>query len=240
MKECRQCRVRIEDGIDECPLCGLPVAGAGNEEQAGSPNALLRSDSEPTSETQRTVRSAKIWLFEMLSLIAFTTGIIVFAADFAFGFALSWSILPLLAIGFVYAAAVVLIVLVRRPVLILVAETAVIAGFLLALNSFVGKQNWSLDLGLPITLLTGALIGLAVVAVRKLRLNVVQGIATGILAAGFEVVGIEFVINRARGEILVSWSLIAFACTLSSFFLILFINKQLRERHTEFRKIFHL
>ncbi len=240
MNECSQCKVRIEDGIDECPLCGLPVAKEGDQDQAARPNAFLRPESELTPETQRTVRSAKIWLFEMLSLIAFTTGIIVFAVDFAYGFALSWSILPLIAIGFVYAAAVVVIALLHRPSLILVAEIAVIAGFLLALNSVVGEQSWFLDLGLPITLLTGTLIGLVAAVVRKLRLNVIQAIATGTLAAGLEVVGIEFVMNRARGELMVSWSLIAFACTLSAFFLILFINRQLRGRHAEFRRIFHL
>ncbi len=240
MNECRNCRVRIEDGSDRCPLCGLPVAGNGDEGVADRPGALLRPETELTSEARRTVRNAKIWLFEMVSLIAFTTGVIVFAADIASGFTLSWSILPLLAIGSVYAATVAVIVLLRRPALLLVAQTAIIAGFLLALNFTVGEQNWFLDLGLPMTLLTAALIGASVLAMKRLGLNVLQKIATGILAAGLEVVGIEFLVNRARGELLVSWSLIAFACTLSAFFLILFINKQLRERHGEFRKIFHL
>ena len=37
-----------------------------------------------------------------------------------------------------------------------------------------------------------------------------------------------------------TWSLVVIACTLSLFWLILFIKRQLKLHYSEFRKIFHL
>ncbi|MFW5813896.1 MAG: DUF6320 domain-containing protein [Spirochaetota bacterium] len=243
MTKCKNCGVMIEDGLDECPLCGEPVteeARRQKETQQEQGNAL-RPGASVEPEDENTVRSAKIWLFEMVSLVAFTAGIVIFAADFAFDFALSWSLYPLLAIGFVYLVVAALIGFVRTPVVLLSVETAIVAGFLLLLDLLIGEQAWFLELGLPITLLVALVTGVVAFLISRLRLNALQGVAVGLLGAGFLVVGMEFVINRAlRDELVVSWSLIAFACTLSLFFLILFINKRLRERHAEFRKIFHV
>lgn len=243
MTKCKNCGVMIEDGLDECPLCGEPVteeARRQKETQQEKENALKPGTSvEPENES--TVRSAKIWLFEMVSLVAFTAGIVIFAADFAFDFTLSWSLYPLLAIGFVYLFTAAIIGFVRSPAVLLSVETAIVAGFLLLLDLLIGQRAWFLELGLPITLLVAVMTGLVAVVVIRLRLNALQGVAVGLLGTGILVVGIEFVINRARSaDLLVSWSLIAFACTLSLFFLILFINKRLRERHAEFKKIFHI
>lgn len=243
MTKCDNCGVMIEDGLDECPLCGEPVsekARRQKESERDKQNAL-KPGASVAPEDEDTVRSAKIWLFEMVSLVAFTAGIVIFAADFAFDFTLSWSLYPLLAIGFVYLSVAAIIGFVRTPALLLAVETAILAGFLLLLDLLIGEQAWFLELGLPIALLVAVVIGVVALVISRLHLNALQGVAVALLGAGFFVVGLEVIINRARsGELLVSWSLIAFACTLSLFFLILFINKRLRERHAEFRKIFHI
>lgn len=243
MTKCKNCGVMIEDGLQECPLCGEPVteeARRQKESEQDRENAL-RPGATVTPEDEHTVRSAKIWLFEMVSLVAFTAGIVIFAADFAFDFALSWSLYPLLAIGFVYLFAAGFIAFVRTPAALLLVETAIVAGFLLLLDLLIGEQKWFLELALPITLLVAAVTGVVALIVSRLRLNALQGVAVGVLGAGLFVVGLELVINRARsGELLVSWSLIAIACALSLFVLILFINKRLREHHAEFKKIFHI
>lgn len=243
MRICRKCGVRVEDNVDECPLCGEPVTEERRRQLRSEQErySVLSAGAEVQPANAETVRSAKIWLLQMVSLVAFTAAIIVFAADFAFEFSLSWSQIPLLAIGFVYLATAAIIALVRHPIALLITETAIVAGFLLLLDLLLMQAHWFLTLALPITLLVALLAGGSATAIVRLKLNALQAVAVGLLASGFFVVGLEFVLNYAlRGELLVSWSLIAFACTLSLFFLILFINKRLRERHAEFRKIFHI
>lgn len=242
MNECTECGVLVEDDLEECPLCGTPISGEARDRASGADptDALRRPPESLDPEARETVRSAKIWLFEMATIVAFTAGIIVLAADLATGFELSWSLTPLSAIGFVYLFTVAIIAFIRRPVFLLAAETLIVALFLLALNFLVGEERWFLALGLPITLLVASLAGATVGSIVKLRLNPVQTIAVVFLATGFCVVGIEFLINRAGNELLVSWSMIAFACALSVFALLIFVNKRLQEHHAEFRKIFHL
>lgn len=243
MKKCRNCGVMIEDGLEECPLCGEPVTEERRQRQKTDEERqnVLRAGARIETEREETRRSAKIWLFQMVSLVAFTAAIIIFAADIASDFSLSWSVYPLLVIGFVYLFTAALIGFARFRGVLLVVETILVVGFLLLLGLLIGETQWFVSLGLPITVLAAVLIGACAVTIVRLKLNVLQSIAVVVLASGFFVVGLEFVLNVVlEDEIVVSWSLIAFACTLSVFFLTLFINKQLRERHAEFKKIFHI
>lgn len=242
MKTCSNCGVQVEDELDECPLCGEPITEEKRRERRRREERenLLRPGAE-AEPSERTVRGAKIWLFEMVSLVAFTAAIIVFATDFAYEFSLSWSPVPLLAIGFVYLFVASIIGLVRHPTALLVVDTLLVAAFLLALDLLIGSDRWFLSLALPITLLIGLITGVAAGIAVKLHLNTLQTVAVVFLASGVFVMGLELIVSRAiTGSPIVSWSIIAFACALSLFFLILFINKRLRERHAEYRKIFHV
>jgi len=243
MRTCKKCGVQVEDNVEECPLCGEPVTEERRKQRASASEGenVLKPGTEMETGDSSTLRSAKIWAFEMVSLVAFTAAIIIAAADFAFDFSLSWSLIPLAAIGFIYLAVSAIVALFRYPAALLIAETVAVAGFLLLLDLLLPQTDWFLRLALPITVLVALFSGIAGTTIVKLKLNALQAVAVWFLAAGFFVVGLEFVLNWAlRDELLVSWSLIAFACTLSLFFLILFINKRLRERHAEFRRIFHI
>lgn len=242
MKTCSNCGVQVEDELDECPLCGEPITEEKRRERERREERenLLRPGVE-AEPSEQTVRSAKIWLFEMVTLVAFTAAIIVFATDFAYEFTLSWSPIPLLAIGFLYLFVASIIGLARHAVALLAVETLLVAGFLLALDLLLGSERWFLTMALPITLLIALITGVTATVAVKLRLNTLQTVAVVFLATGLFVMGLELVISwSTTGSSIVSWSIIAFACALSLFFLILFINKRLRERHAEYRKIFHV
>jgi hypothetical protein len=231
MKTCENCGVEVEEDLKRCPLCRARLDDGPEEE----PEEL---GEEPP---QQTVSNARFWLWEVVSLLSFVAALVIFASDFAFGFDIAWARYPLSAIAFLWASATVLIGLAKHPVWRLIAQTVVVAGFLFALQFLTESGDWFLPLGLPITVLTGVLGGGAVFAIRRLRLSALPAVAVVILAAGVLVVGIELFIKRFQGsEVLVSWSLVAFACALALFFLILWINKRMRERHSEYRKVFHL
>ena len=241
MNVCKECGVRVDDGIEACPLCGssLREPSGGNTDEEMLRQSLFGGEPPSDPQVRRVVRDARIWLLETASLIAFTAGIIVFAADFAFGFSLSWSQYPLLAIGFVYLLTVAILGLGRRWPWLLAVQVVIIALFMTVLSLLLGSAAL-LAIAVPITICLGVLIGATAAAIAHLRLNIVQATAAVFLSSGFGVVAIELIITRAKGQLLASWSLIAFACTLSLFVLMLFIDRRVRERHAEFRKIFHL
>ena len=191
--------------------------------------------------TESAVRGAKLWLFEILSLIAFTAAIVVFAADFAYGFAVSWARYPLVSIGFVWLMGSVAIALARHLSFLVLAETIVVITFLFVLGQFIGAGAWFFPLALPITLLVAAVFGSGIGFMVRLKLSAFQSIGVVFLSSGLFLIGLEAIINNWSGrEPLVSWSLVAFACTLSLFFLMLFLNRRLKERHEEYRRIFHI
>jgi hypothetical protein len=228
MKRCDNCGVEVEDDLVRCPLCRARL-----DEEAEE----VEERDEPAQET---VSHARFWLWEVFSLLAFAAALVTFASDFAFGFDVTWSRYPLIAIGFIWLSATVLIGLAEHPVLRLLGETGAVAVFLYGLELLTPVSGWFLPLGLPITILTAALAAASALIIRKLTLSSLPAIAVIILASGVFVVGLELIIKRYLGEqVLVSWSLVALACAIALFFLILWVNKRMREKHSEYRKVFH-
>jgi len=234
MRVCKNCGVEVEDA-ERCPLCGSEPKEAVGERPKSS-----NSEEAHTPEENRVIQNAKIWGFEMISLVAFTAALVAFASDFAFGFEVTWSLYPIASIAFVWLFTGILIALGHRPVTAVIAETLLAGGFLLALSQIIGSSAWFLSIALPITILVGFIGALVILVAKLLKPSVLQVVAISFLAAGLFLVGLDLILSlHTNAEAPVSWSLVAFACTLSLFFLILFINRRLRDKHSEFRKIFH-
>jgi hypothetical protein len=235
MRICNNCGVEIDDA-ERCPLCGSQPTEAVQEEREKPEDDV----SPRTAAENQVIRSAKIWAFEMISLVAFTAAIVAFASDFAFGFEITWSIYPLTSIAFVWLFAGILIALAQHPVGGVIAETLLTGGFLLALSEIIGSAGWFLTIALPITLLVGFVGAVVILVAKVFKPSVLQMVAIAFLSAGLFLVGLDLILSlHTEAEAPVSWSLVAFACTLSLFFLILFIDRRLREKHSEFKKIFH-
>jgi hypothetical protein len=229
MKTCENCGVEVEEELERCPLCRARL-----DDEPDDPD-------EQEEPAQETVSHARFWLWEVFSLLAFAAALVTFAADFAFGFDVEWARYPLIAIGFLWVSATIMIGLAEHPFLKLLAETAAVAGFLFGLELLTETSGWFLPLGLPITVLTAVLAGAAAVVIRKRKLSALPAVAVVVFASGVFVVGLEFIIKRYTGsDVVVSWSLVALACAIAIFFLILWVNKRMRERHSEYRKVFHL
>ncbi len=252
MQTCAHCGVIVESA-ENCPLCGNPLRrdpGAGHQVAAPPESGSTTAGANPSSfdrvestdpPPEQTVRNAKWWLFEMTTLAAFTVAIVLFAADFAFGFAVTWSVYPLMSIGFVWLAVTCAIALARSRVLLIACETATVAGFLLAISAFSGGTDWFFGLALPITVLLGVVTAAETVIVATLRIARLVVAGTVVLSTGVFVVGLELIISAyLELPAPVSWSLVALACTISIFFFTMFINKRLRDHHAEFRRVFHI
>ena len=249
MQKCPTCGVYVENARI-CPLCGEPLAPTDEQGATGEPSrdqspfpAAEDPDGALSSRegNEQTVHNAKIWLFEMVSLAAFTVGIIVFAADFGFGFRVTWSTYPLAGVVFAWLFTTAVIVLTRRRVALIGAETAIVAALLLFISTVSGGTGWFMGLALPITLLLGAIIAITSIIVKLTRLRALAIVATVVLTLGFFLVGLDITLSAHLGsDRPLSWSLVAFTCTLSLFFLILAINKRLREHHSDFRRVFHI
>jgi hypothetical protein len=230
---CSHCGVEVEDGLQRCPLCRRSLEpGLDHEESPPAP---------PRRDVQATNRRLHRWLLEVVSLFALTSILVVFAADLATGFDITWSRYPLTSIGFTWLSAVLLILWVHRTWIFLPAEIVTTGLFLFILDRFTPGTTWFLPLAFPLTVLIGTALALTLVVVRKRRLSPFANIATVLLACGVFVMGLELLLNRyADGLWQLSWSAVVFASLLPIVALLLYLRRWLGQRQQELRKLLHL
>ena len=234
MKQCPNCGVEVDDTLAQCPLCGRPLDGYGEEFDEDE----ARQQTEPSEQPGP---RARLWLWEVITLVMGATALIVGAADFAYGFDISWSIIPLCSLAFVWLFLTILIWLGRDIPLAYAAATLDTLAFLWMLALVTSGGSWFSPLALPITLLIAAVGGGAAAVARTLKLSVIQTIADGVLAVGLFLVGLQIILHFALDtESILSWSIVAFAGCVSIALLLLFINRRLRQRHADFKRVFHL
>ena len=239
MKQCQNCGVEVDGSLIRCPLCGRALDGQESREEGD------RSEDDPEHGHEQTEPRpgprARFWLWEVVTLIIGATALIIGAADFAYGFDMSWSIFPLSGLGFLWLFLSILIWLGRDIPLAYGAAIIDTLLFLFVLDVITTGDPWFATLALPITLLVAAVGGGAAAVARALKLSVFQTIADGVLAVGIFLVGLEVVLHFAlETSSILSWSIVAFAGCLSIALLLLLINRRLRQRHADFKRVFHL
>ena len=103
------------------------------------------------------------------------------------------------------------------------------------------RKAWFLPLALPLTLLAGTILALTLALARMLDLSPFPTIATAMSAAAVLAVGLELLLNRYLADRwFVSWSAVAFACTLPLVLLLFYLRKRFKPMQAEIRKRLHL
>jgi uncharacterized protein DUF6320 len=243
MKQCHNCGVELEDQLARCPLCGASLSDDGSDNEPGFKSEGC-PDGEPTetAEVQSAERRrARFWLWEMFTIVIIATAIIVAATDFGYGFDLSWSIYPLTGLAFVWIVVTVVIVLGKDILLLYAAVAIALLAYLFVLDTLVAGEPWFFTFALPMTILVAVVGGGAAATVRNLKLSVFQTLAVSVFFLGIFVLGLEVILYFALDlESILSWSIVAFGGCLSIALLLGLINKRLRERHADFKRVFHL
>ncbi|NBC29511.1 MAG: hypothetical protein GVY29_05910 [Spirochaetes bacterium] len=232
MKSCPHCGVRIEQDPPRCPLCNAPL-----------------DDGDNASHDERSVESVgpvlvtrpRLWLTEVFTLLAAVAAIVVFAADFAFGFRLSWARIPLAALAYAWIVTIAILWLRRNGPLLGTALTAGTLGLLLSLDLFIPGEAWFVPLALPLVILAVLIISAIVLTVRLRGLSVLPSIALALVGGGLYSAGLEILLHRFFEQALrVSWSIVVVACAVALALVLLLIHRRLRERHASLERVFHL
>jgi len=236
MPICRNCGVVIEEGVERCPLCLTPMGRVFEQGEGTSP---------PPGEARSAVQVSKpltpLRLWEIVSLFAGTSAVVVFVADFVYSMTVTWARYPLAAIIFLWAAGSLLILFRRHRPLLLVTETAALLIFFLALDLLMPTEPWFLSLALPLTVLAAILIGGIAAVTRGLRHRVFAILAMILMSVGLFLLGMETVLSLyLAGAFRLSWSLLVFGCIVPLVGLLFYIQYRLKVTSNEVKKIFHL
>jgi Family of unknown function (DUF6320) len=231
MPICKNCGVEIESSNTKCPLCHTPLGDM--------PQILEKVD--PIIPETKVQKSQSPLLLELFSFFSAAGAIVITAVDFAYGANLTWSRIPLISIIFCWLFVFLIHHLLTRPYLLVILETINFLIFLWFLDRFIPIYYWFFSLALPIILVVGILFLLVILWIRSFKLSTFLSLSVGTLAAGIFLLCLEVILNKFHQEnLMVSWSLVAFACILpvSGFFI--YYQLRINKKGSEFKKYFHV
>jgi hypothetical protein len=213
MPLCDNCGVRYEDDDRGCPLCGGPPEEPAREAVAHPPShARFR---------------------EVMTFAAFSTGLIVFITDIAYGMDLSWSRIPLVTLGYLWAVLMLVSLLHRRRYLTITGVMSLSCAYLYLLGTFTGNAAWFRGTALPILVSLTVLSVLAVGAIRLFRLSVLGSISVGLVCAGLLTICIDLSVSPGA-----SWSLVAASGVVPVIVYLANLEKRLQAKGSSLRKYF--
>jgi hypothetical protein len=174
-------------------------------------------------------------------LVAGVAALVVFAADFAFTSEVGWSRYPLAGIATIWLMGIAGATLVTRPVLFTTALLLIGGGLCFALDRFTGRPFWFLDIAAPIDAVLIVLGAAAMSLARRRRLRPLQTVSLVSFCLGIALVVTEAALRRYfTGELLVTWSVLGFACLTAVSVVVLYLHRSLQKRHRDIRRYLHL
>ena len=224
MSYCVNCGVELAQSEARCPLCGVEVVNPADPVTQGrGPRPYPHRIERINMQVNRRYTAA------FLSLLLLIPVFITIFTDAVTGGGLSWSM-------HVVGGALVLFTWLLLPMLLKKAHAYIcilldgfaVLLFLLLIEFIVGKQEWVVPLGLPLTALAtlyALLIAFLASANRTIDLFIKTAIA--LTAIGIVVVGVECIIRLSTGgPLLLRWSMYAlFPCIVLSGVLVM-LNKR--------------
>jgi hypothetical protein len=150
----------------------------------------------------------------------------------------SWSAYPLLSTGVVWVYINIALFLLHRPWLATLAWFGTTTAFVGTINLIAGPLSWFVPLGLPLTMLAGAAVALALLICQ--RFKAVRPIIAGLLVLTAALcVGVDFTVGRFLGDPGIGWSIVVSAAILPLELLLALDMIYLRKR-IDLRCYFHV
>ena len=130
MALCTECGVELDDQLQHCPLCGTAVGTAPSGRAADTAVDVAEAPDALAEETT----AVRVWLWEVVTLLAATVAVVVVGVDLAFGLALTWSVYALTSIAAFWLVTMALLFLAGRLLLLIPALAVVTVAVLLPDN----------------------------------------------------------------------------------------------------------
>lgn len=236
MPYCAKCGVELDVGVLSCPLCAFEMPPLGEKEPPERPR-YPETQERYVAPTGRQIRMA-IWA--AASAVFVISFLVVVAVNLVWtGGSLTWGGPAMASIGVAWIAATTILILFRRPWLVVLSNYLPVVGFLALVDLFDGGLDWFLPLGLPIATASFLvpIVSLILWMFWKDRGANQLAILLCLVAALF--VGIDFAASGYLGQLGISWSLVVAAVLipLSGF---LFVYHYVLRRFLKLKRVFHL
>ena len=237
MPYCSKCGVEVDQGVEKCPLCQLPINGM--EEGAAPPQKYPDVPVEHPKRPPMTTTQKRVRAWEIVGATLLIPFLIVVFTDLIVNETVSWARFPMIALLLAWMLATFPLLFARRPLVIISGEVLSVLIFLVLVDYL---HDWVIDwfykLALPnlavLILIASAVTIISTQAKRK-GVNIAAYILFGIGALNL---GLDLIImSSLAGTITMKWSLFVLVpCFIIGGFLLYLhfrfknLNQDIKER----------
>jgi hypothetical protein len=237
MPYCSKCGVEVDQGVENCPLCQLPINGI--EEDAVAPKKYPDVPVEHPKKAPLTPQQKRKRVWEIIGASLLIPFLIVVFTDLIVNETVSWARFPMIALLLAWMLTTFPLVFTRRPFVIISGEVISILIFLVLVDYLHDwKVDWFYRLALPnlavLILISSAVVILSNLAKRK-GANIAAYILFGIGALNLSLDMI--IMSSIREQISITWSLFVLVpCFIIGGFLLYLhfrfknLNQDIKER----------
>lgn len=228
---CKECGVELDEHMDQCPLCDIPVIDKRGEERFMSPAA-------EEHKVWRERRPLHRILWQITSVLLISGLVSTLVIDLTITRTFSWSIYPITicVIGLAYSAMMSLSGI--STILRILSGWLISASLLFGLM-YITPRNWPMALVFPILCSVNVFL-LAIIAISgKLKKRSLNLVALVVLSIAMLCVVIDSIVSRyMSGTITLTWSVIVAASLIPVVGTIVFMYFRMKN-NAELEKIFH-
>ncbi|MBN1983121.1 MAG: hypothetical protein JW795_16425 [Chitinivibrionales bacterium] len=233
MPYCSRCGVEVNKNVTNCILCHAPIQVL---EPGDKPS---QSIFPPPSSKRPMARGERRFIaWEIMSAVSCVAASAVCSIDLLFSGRLTWSVYPLAGICATWVYFSLTLQFIKRPLSAISGWTLSTVLLLLAFDSLDRSITWFFSLGLPVTLMGGALLVLSFLTFMRCSSVTFIIMILLSLAALFSV-GLDFVISKYLGHTRIGWSLIVVAA-IAPLEVLLAFHIAIMRKHIDLKRFFHV
>lgn len=241
MSYCVNCGVELDASARECPLCNTPVWNPrelGNRSGKDGPGPSVQP-SFPREKSQVEEANKKDFGLLMSMVVLATAATCGILNAFVFRGPL-WSLAVIGACGVLWVILIPVMIYTKQPIYVsLLYDGAVVALYLYMLTFQVGRKDWFLGLGLPITVMVTVIVELVTLCIRKLPRSFLTVSLYLFTALGLLCMGLEIMIDwYLDGAVSLRWSaVVVTVCAILDIAVITMLSR--RRLRNEVRRRLH-
>jgi hypothetical protein len=222
MTYCSRCGVEVEERAEACPLCEAPIQRL-DEPREEPP----RYPDVGTPAPGRRVRYV-VWVLSTAALSSLALSLVTL--DGVLNRRITWSLYPLTGAGVIWLLITLVVAVARRPIFVIVGQAVATGGFLLLIDIFDGRLDWSVPLALPIVaVVTGASVLVWLVA--RLSRRAPALIAAAVLCGcGAGSVAVDLLVSAYLGAPSMSWSFVVLGAAVPLMVFLLYFHLRVGRR----------
>jgi hypothetical protein len=237
MPYCSKCGIEVDQGVENCPLCQLPINGI--EKDSTPPQKYPDVPVEHPKKIPMTSHQKRIRVWEILGASLLIPFLIVVFTDLIVNETVSWARFPMIALLLTWLLVTFPLVFAKRPFVIIAGEVLSVLIFLVLVDYLHDwKIDWFYQLALPnlavLILISSAVVILSTQSKRK-GANIAAFILFGVGALNL---GLDLIImSTIEGKVTMKWSLFVLVpCFIIGGFLLYLhyrfktLNQDIKER----------